>query len=143
MHLGSNHSRRIRRGGFTIMEMAAALVVVSAAMIALVEFVSLATRQRRSSRQRLAALTEVANQAERVALLAWDEVAADRLTTWQPSAALAAESPQAECSAVVNDEPGLPAGRRVELSVSWPNAAGERVHRVSLTVWKYRGEAGP
>jgi Tfp pilus assembly protein PilV len=141
MNIFTFQTRRRPRGGFTVLEMAAALVVVSAAMVALVEFVGLAARQRRTARHRLAAVMEVANQAERVALLAWNDVEPKTFLTWQPTSLFAAELPKAECRAIVTDEPGAPAARRVELSVTWPNAV-EGFESVSLTVWKYGEETG-
>lgn len=132
-----------RPRAFSIIEMGAALVVVSAAMIALVEFVSLATRQRRISRQRVAAVTEVANQAERLALVRWADAEPEKLKTWQPSAALAAEIAKPACRIEVRDDNTLPACRQIELSVSWPNSVGQTVEPVTLTVWKFRDEVEP
>ena len=76
--------RRVSRG-FTLLEMGVALAILSVAAVALVELVSLATRQRRAGYQRLAATMEIANQAERIALLNWDSASPDKLTTWPPS----------------------------------------------------------
>ena len=107
-------------------------------MVALVEFVGLAKNQRRASHQRLSALVEVGNQAERIALLNWSATAPDKLTTWQPSPLMAAELPAADCRIHVVDEEQSPAARRIELSIGWRNAAGQPIDPVSLTVWKYR-----
>jgi len=126
------------RRAMSLVEMTAALVVMGAAMVALVEFVGLAKNQRRASHQRLTALMEVGNQAERLALLDWNATAPDKLTTWQPSPLMAAEIPAAECRIRIVDEEQSPAARRIELSIRWPNAAGQPVDPVALTVWKYR-----
>ena len=116
----------------TIIEVAVALVVLVAAMAALVQLVGLATRQRRAIHERAAALTEVANQAERLALLPWDEVAPAKLTTWEPSPELAAALPNAKCQAIVTEESEPPSSRRIELRVTWQNAAGQEVEPALL-----------
>jgi hypothetical protein len=139
MRAPSRKSASSRRA-MSLVEMTAALVVMGAAMVALVEFVGLAKNQRRMSHQRLAALMEVGNQAERLALLDWNATAPDKLMTWQPSPLMAAEIPTADCRIHVVEEEQSPAARRIELSIGWMNAAGQPVEPVSLTVWKYRGE---
>jgi hypothetical protein len=85
----------------------------------------------------------VANQAERIALLPWDETAADKLTTWQPSTDLATALPRATCAAEVTDEPGTPRARRIRLLVTWPNAAGQIVEPATVTIWKFSAEGSP
>ena len=134
---------RSPRPAMTIIEVAVALVVLVAAMAALVQLVGLATRQRRAIHERAAALTEVANQAERLALLPWDEVVPGKLTTWKPSPELSTAIPRATCRAIVTEESEPPLTRRVELRVTWQNAAGQDVEPARLTIWKYRPEAQP
>jgi Tfp pilus assembly protein PilV len=95
----------------TIMELLVSLVILGAAMAALVQLVVLTARQRRSLDQRRVALQEVANQAERLALVAWDETTPEKLKTWQPSADLVAALPRATCQASARDESGEPARR--------------------------------
>ena len=132
-----------KRRGMTIMELLVSLVILGAAMAALVQLVVLTARQRRSLDQRRVALQEVANQAERLALVAWDETTPERLKTWQPSADLVAALPRATCQASVRDESGEPARRRIRLEVVWTNAAGQAVEPVTLTLWKFAPEAQP
>jgi Tfp pilus assembly protein PilV len=127
----------------TIIEVAVALVILAAAMVALVQLVGLTTRQRRAIHERAAALAEVANQAERLALLPWNEIAPSKLTTWEPSPELTASIPRATCRATVTDESEPPSSRRIELRVTWQNAAGLRVEPALLTVWRFRPEAQP
>jgi Tfp pilus assembly protein PilV len=125
------------RRGATLIEATIALVVLTAAMLALAQMVTLSARQRRLTEARRIALQEVANQAERVAVMAWDDAAPDQLTAWEPSAELIAAIPAAECSVAVTDEPGPPAGRRVRLEVRWNDAAGQPVTPAGLTLWKF------
>ena len=127
----------VTRRGTTLIEATVALMVLSAAMLALVQMLSLATQQRRLTEVRRIALEEVANQAERVAALPWQGAAADQLKTWEPSAALLAAIPQAKCQIAVSEEAGPPAARRVHLEITWTDADGQPALPVGLTVWKF------
>lgn len=132
-----------RRGGMTILEMAAALVVATAAIAAVAQLVSLASRQRKARHERLTALTEVANQAERMALLDWNELAPGKLTTWQASPELLAAVPKVACSVTVKEDSGQPAGREIQLRITWQNSVGQTVDPVLLTLWRFRPEDQP
>jgi Tfp pilus assembly protein PilV len=131
------HNPKFGRRGATIVETIIALLVLSAAMLALAQMVALAARQRRTTETRRIALQEVANQAERIAVLSWDQAEPGRLTTWEPSQVLAAAIPAAECRIEVTAEEGPPAARRVRLSVGWNDASGQPVTPVELSLWKY------
>jgi hypothetical protein len=102
--------------------------------------VGLTVRQRRIADQRQIALQEVANEAERLAIIPWDELAPDKLMNWKPSTALTAVLPAAECRVRAQDEAGPPIARRIELRIAWTNAVGEEVTPVELTFWRYAAE---
>ncbi len=127
----------VTRRGTTLIEVTVALLVLSAAMLALVQMLSLATQQRRLTEARRIALEEVANQAERVAALPWEGVTADKLKSWEPSGPLLAAIPAASCRIAVSDEPGPPAARRIHLEIAWTGADGQPALPVGLTVWKF------
>jgi hypothetical protein len=131
------------RRGMTLLEVGVALVVLAGAMLALAQLVGLTVRQRRLADQRSIALQEVANEAERLAVAPWDGLAPDQLTSWKPSAELAAMLPAADCRVQVQDEPGPPVARRVKLRVAWTNAVNEEVMPVELTFWRYAEETRP
>jgi type II secretory pathway pseudopilin PulG len=135
--------RRRRRCGLTLFEMGVALAILSAAAIALVQLVSVATRQRRATYQRLAAATEVANQAEHIALLDWESVAPHKLTTWEPSDVLRAAIPQSNRRVIVTEQTESPICRRIDFRLSWTGPAGQQVEPVKLTIWKFPSEARP
>src|SRR5262245_40509808 len=134
---------RSKQRGMTLVELSVSLVVLGVAMAALVQLVGLAASQRRAMAQRRIALQEVANQAERIALLPWAETAPDKLTSWQPSAELAGVLPAATCRVVISDEAGTPRSRKIRLEVAWTNAGGAAVDPVTLTVWRIAPEAAP
>ena len=110
------------RRGMTLLEVGVALVILAAAMAALVELLSLSARQRRLDDQRSLALIELANHAEKLAALPWNELTPETLATWQPSAELTAVLPSAECRAKIDEEPGAPPARRIELRIAWTNS---------------------
>jgi Tfp pilus assembly protein PilV len=128
------------RRGMTIAELMVALFIMTTAMVAIVQLLAAAGSQRRTVEQRRIALAEVANAAERVAILSWDEVAPEKLTTWQPSAELTAALPQATCTAEVTEQAGLPAARRIRLSVNWPNASGQMREPIAVSLWRFNEE---
>src|SRR5262245_37580870 len=133
---------RSKQRGMTLVELSVSLVVLGVAMAALVQLVGLAASQRRAMAQRRIALQEVANQAERIALLAWSETAPDKLTSWQPSAELSEVLPAAQCTIAVSQEPATPSARRIRLEVAWTNSVGQPVEPVGLSVWRFE-EAAP
>lgn len=127
----------------TLVELLASLVVLVAAMAALLQLVALAAKQRRGLNERRMALLEVANQAERIASLPWDETSVEKLNSWQLSEDLRTVLPAAQCSVAVTDEPGSPRGRRIRLEVGWTNSVQQPVEPVTLTVWRFAAEAAP
>jgi Tfp pilus assembly protein PilV len=136
-------NRLPRRKATTLLECTVALLVLSVAMMGVAQLVVTASHQRRQSVARKLALQEIANQAERVAAMSWDEAAPDKLTRWEPSADLLAPLPDASCRVIVEDEAGPPAARRIRLEVVWSDPAGHEQQPVGVTLWKYQTEARP
>ena len=136
-----------RAAGATLIECTVALLILSLAMLGLAQLVAASAAQRRLTVARAAALQEVANQAERVAALSWDQTAPEKLTRWETPANLAAAIPDADCRIHVTDEAGPAAqpasrltARRIHLEVVWSDAAGRQQQPVGLTVWKFQPE---
>ena len=135
---------RKHRCGTTLLECTVALLVLSLAMLGLAQLMAAANGPHRLTTARSLALQELANQAERVAALPWDDTAAEKLTTWPPSAELSAAIPAATCRATVADEAsdGITA-RRIRLEIAWPDAADREQQPATLTVWRHRLEVQP
>jgi type II secretory pathway pseudopilin PulG len=121
----------------TLIELTISLVLVTAAAMAIVQLVTTTAGQRRLIQQQRIALQEVANRAERVALLPWHETARDKLATWEPSEELKAALPGAECVAAINDETEKPTARKIRLVVRARDTSGESIEYAALTVWKF------
>src|SRR3954449_13507629 len=100
---------RLPRRGMTLFELTVALFILTTVMMVIVQLMAATASQRRIVDQRRIALQEVANQAERFALLSWDELAPQELKTWEPSADLKKALPEATCSAEVKEEVAEPA----------------------------------
>ncbi|MBW8883213.1 MAG: hypothetical protein JF612_00245 [Planctomycetia bacterium] len=124
----------------TIAELMVALFIMTTAMVAIVQLLAAAAGQRRTVEERRIALAEVANAAERVATLSWEETSPEKLATWKPSAEFTAALPQATCAAEVTEESGPPATRRIRLSVTWANAVGQTREPVTIALWKFKEE---
>jgi hypothetical protein len=137
------HRRRRDCRGLSVLEVTAALLIVAFAMTGLTQMLSLSAAQRRASETRRLAQEEVANQAERIALLAWDETTEERLTAQEISEGLRTLLPSAKLSLALTEEAGPPLARRIDIAVVWVAADGE-VDPVRLTVWKHQpAEARP
>jgi Tfp pilus assembly protein PilV len=136
-------SNQTNRRGMTLFELTMALFIVSTSMVAIVQVVAMAATQRRTLDQRRLAQLEVANQAERMALLSWKDTSPKDLTTWQPSAELAAALPLAKCAVEVTDEPSQPMSRRIRLTVTWPNSVGQEIEPAAVTIWRFAEEGQP
>jgi len=126
----------------TILELTVSLFILTTAMLAIVQLLSATAGQRRTIEQRRIALQAVANEAERVARLSWDEATPDKLTSWEAPAELTAILPSAKCTAEVSDEAGPPKARRICLQVDWTNSVGQPVEPTAVTIWKFAREGG-
>jgi len=125
------------RRGMTLLEATVALFIVSAVVLAILQLVSVTGNQRRSLEVRRMALQEVANEAERIAVMPWEQSSPDELNHWEPAEDLLAVSPRAKCSVTVSEEPGSPLARRIRLSIAQTSAASEPIELAALTVWKF------
>ncbi len=125
------------RRGLTVFELVVALFVLTAAMMAIVQLLGVAASQRRTIEQRRAALAEVANQAERIALLRWKDVVAEKLTSWELSDESKKALPRGTTTIEIQEETEPVLARRIRLMVRSPNSTGQELDLADLTVWKF------
>ena len=145
MHERVKHTifRHCQRGGMSVIEVTTALLIVGFAMMGLAQMLSISAEQRRTTEARRLAVLEVANQAERIALLSWSETTAEKLGQIALSDELRAFVPSAKVSITLADEAGPPAARRIDIRAEW-DAAGETAEPVRLSLWKHEpAEARP
>ena len=126
------------RRGLSVLEVTMALLILTFAIGGLLQILTVSAAQRRTSEKRRLALQEVANQAERVALLSWDETTDERLDRLAPSAELLVAVSSAALAVKQTEEAGPPAAKRIRLEVSWTTADGQGVEPVGVTVWKHQ-----
>ena len=126
----------MRRRGLSLFELTVALFVMTTAMMAIVQLLAVAASQRRTIEQRRVALAEVANQAERIALVRWDESAFGE-KTWELSEQSKRSLPQGTATIDVQKEANSAPARRIRLIVRSPNSAGQVIELADLTVWKF------
>lgn len=121
----------------TLLEVGVALIVAAASTAAVVQLVNVALEHSRTNRQRQLVYLELANQAERLALLPWNEGPLEQVASWTPSELLQAEIPSAQCSIAVSDPAGSPPARRIDLAISWRLASGQPASPARLSLWKH------
>ena len=127
----------LRRRGVTLFELMVVLVVMTTAMMAIVQLLAMVATQRRMIDQRRAALTEVANQAERIALMPWNAVQSKESEGWEFSAESRTTLPQGTATMEVREETEPANARRIRLLVRSPNSVGQMIELADLTVWKF------
>jgi len=127
----------VRRRGLSLFELTVALFVLTAAMTAIVQLMAMAAKQRRMIEQRRVALTEVANQAERITLLPFSELQPGEAHEWELSAESKTSLPYATATMEIQDQQAPVPARQIRLLVRSPDAVGQMVELADLTVWKY------
>src|SRR5688572_22075331 len=112
------------RRAISVLELTLSLLVLTVVVTALAQLLATAAAHRRVTELRRIAVQEVANQAERIALLTWDETTAEKLGSLKPSESLQAANPAAKLQLALSDEAGPPVSKRIEIEVHWTDAAG-------------------
>ena len=120
-----------------MLEMLAASVVAGA-LVALVGQLLVATAmQQQAANDRMLASAELANAAERIAAMKYGEVTVEDLKTIALSAGVAESLHQAALTFKVHEEAGPPAGKRIDIVLSWTGSAEGPARTLRLTTWKF------
>jgi hypothetical protein len=128
-----------RRPGFTIIEASIALVLLVAAAALLLQFTLTATAVQRQTWRRQLLGESLANLAEELHALPWDELTAEKISARELPAEVRDEFPQAKLQAIVRELEGPIAGRQIDLAIL-PND-NEPPQR--LTLWRFRAGGQP
>jgi hypothetical protein len=132
----SRRPARAGRGGYVLVEVAMAVLVLLAAMTLTVKALGVVGAERRTAERRLWALQEVANLQERVGAEPFDKVTTDRVKSLADEAEAAAVLPGAGWEAEVADDG--PGAKRVTVRLRWKGRSGETTSPVALTSWVYK-----
>ncbi|MDR3638652.1 MAG: hypothetical protein P4L84_32905 [Isosphaeraceae bacterium] len=134
----------VRRRGFTVFELAIAVILLSVAMTVTVQLLGAIALERRTVGRRELAAQEVANLMEHLTARPWANLTAESLKDALLSNEARQALPGAELKVGVEaaDAPGGVPGKRVSIKLRWRNRAGEFDAPVRLTTWVYRSTAG-
>jgi hypothetical protein len=128
------------RRGITLAETTVAMVLLTAAIVAVAQLTASVAAQRRVAHRQATARLEVANQMEHLFALPWQNLNEENVAGRQLSAASKRGLPDPELSILVGPAEGEPAQRRIRVEVSWRDV-GDRVRRTAgLTAWRYSQE---
>lgn len=129
-----------RGGGFTLLEMLVALMMLGALTAILVPTIAAAHRQRQEVTRHQIALAWLDDCCEQAADVPWDEFTSERLSQIVGENATGS-APEGVVTKVVVDEVSEPVPARVaKFSASWSKGAGRDSEEIRLTVWRPRQE---
>jgi len=125
------------RKGVTMLEVSVAAMITIAATLVAVQFISLANIQRRCMWRTSIALDEIANTAERVSQLSWEELNefSSSDSQWQPSSLAQENLDDAKLQVSVSSVADDPTARKIFLQLTWNERTGQREQ--SLTTWRH------
>lgn len=128
----------MKRRGFTLMEAALALFLLTALTTLCLQFFSAANDQRRQVFAELTATEEAANLLERVDALEWRDLTPPKAAEFQLSDPARQALPEARAEVLVGEPSGTPPARRVTVAVCWRPQPGEPEREVHLVAWRYK-----
>lgn len=129
---------RAKRRAFTILEACTAGAMLTVALSLAFATIGALTRQQRSAEQRQRALVIAENALERATSEPWETLTSDGLKQLQADAHIEELLPGGRLQLDVEDQPGPPAGRRLDVALSWQPGSAKVRRQVRLTTWIYR-----
>lgn len=143
------------RRGVTIVELSVAILLAGVVLAGVGQLLAVTAAQQREGHRRLTAMHEAANHMERLAALPWSDLTPERAAEFRlsdeavsalPGAILTVRVREAETAGSeqeADDPLAALAARRLEVAVTWRNAAGRQVDPVRLTAWRFSPEGAP
>ena len=133
--------RRFRRG-LTLVELCATCALLAAAIPLSIAALGAVAGQRRGVELRQKAIETADNLLERLAAEPFDSLSAQRLAEFAKAAAPDRVLPGGELKFALAELPAPPAGKRIDVELSWQPGAARVRQRVRLSGWAFR-EAAP
>jgi type II secretory pathway pseudopilin PulG len=128
------------RRGFTLAEMIATFVLLSAAISVAAPLLVTVSRQRVAIEQRQFAIQHAGNLLEVSAARPWTELPAGRQVLADAPADLERLLPELEQTLTVKELPEKPVSRQLTVSVRWRGHSGVAVEPVQLSAWVFQTE---
>ncbi len=125
------------RGGFTLVELIVAGVLLAMTMTLSVQMLSSVAQQRRQARQRQIATAEAANLMERITAQPYASITQDALQSWKLPDELDRRLPNAELEITTEETTQPPAGKRIHVTISWRNSKDAPAFTIGLTGWMF------
>lgn len=125
------------RGGFTVVEVAVATVMVSVLLVVVAQMMSAVAQQRRTSRYRMIALEEAANLTELVMAKSYDQLTQDAITSVKLSLPARDALPTASLRIELLPIDAVPRGKRVTVEVAWGAEGEGQAKPIRVVAWKY------
>jgi prepilin-type N-terminal cleavage/methylation domain-containing protein len=127
-----------RHGGFTMIEVMAAMMLLAVVVGLSVTLLRAAAYQRAEIRQRHVAVQETASVIERLTALGWAELTPERARRVQLSDWARQSLPGARLDVQVVPATNEPQSKCIRAALTWRDRTGALVRPVRLVTWRYR-----
>jgi Tfp pilus assembly protein PilV len=128
----------VNRRGVSLVELAAAAVLLGMVLTVCAQFLRAIATQRRGLDARRVAMQAVGNVMERLAARPWDEVTAEGAKAIELSEAAAEMLPGGGVEVEVLRPDDQPLAKRVTVVLRWEPEPGQPPRSVRLVAWRYR-----
>jgi Tfp pilus assembly protein PilV len=133
---------RRSRYGFTVIESCAAAAVLAAALTVVVSLLISVVRQREGATCHAQAVILADNLLERLTTESYEAITTERAELVRQAANVDDLLPQGDAAMRVSDVTGPPAGKRIEVEVSWRAGSNGPLSRHQVVTWVYAGADG-
>ena len=128
----------VRRRGVSLMEVAAAGILLAVLLTVCLQFTRATAAQRRGLRARRAAVQEVTNVMERLCARPWEELTPEAAGQVQLSQESQQAFPDGQLQVDVARTDEEPDAKRITVVLRWPAGPEQPDRSVRLVAWKYR-----
>ena len=125
------------RTGTTLLELIAAMILFGVAANFAVQTLGGIAQMRRVSERQQFALFEAANVMERLSILPWEELTAEKAAAISLSPEGKRRLNGGEIVVTIEAADETTEVRRIQVEVRWKNSAGEPESPARLTTWRY------
>ena len=128
----------VRRRGISLMEIAAAGILLAAMLAVCVQFFQATAAQRRGLEARRTALQTVANVMERLGARPWDQLTTENASQPELLAEVEQALPDGQLEVEIVQPDGEPDAKRITVVARWSAGSDPAGRSVRLVAWRYR-----